>query len=225
MKWVTHSVLNILPFSSSPGSPLGTMAAAALLCPRGWKVQRIYPHWSYISPPPYSSETHPLLQYTYRLLPPLMVNNGLCVFLFCNKDWNSTLWRLVAAESPIKRMIHLCSLVLLVYNNGFPKLLFKLLYLCSQRKINNWSSLKEIDFMCYKWNGTVACIGLCVQVSIWQRRTEESWCASPQCKWISLAQDAQPEYRAYPPSCPQCSRGYLTGNTAVGIWSQPLTSK
>jgi len=97
-------------------------------------------------------------------------------------------------------MIHLCSLVLLVYNNGFPKLLFKLLYLCSQRKVNNWRSLKEIDFVCYKWNGTVACIGLCVQVSMWQRRTEESWCVSPQCKGVSLAQDVQPESGAHPPS-------------------------
>ena len=39
----------------------------------------------HISLPPYSSETHPLLQYTYRLLPPLMVNNGLCVFCFAIK--------------------------------------------------------------------------------------------------------------------------------------------
>ena len=58
-------------------------------------------------------------------------------------------------------MLHLCSLVLLVYNNGFPKSLFKLLYLCSQRKVNNWRSLKEIDFMCYQWNGTVTSL-VCV---------------------------------------------------------------
>ena len=98
-------------------------------------------------------------------------------------------------KSDKKTVIHLCSFVLLVYNNGFSKSLFKLLYLCSQRKVNNWRSLKEIDFMSYEWKGTVTGIRLCVQVSVWQRRTEESWCGS-------LDQDVQPESGANPNSCP-----------------------
>jgi hypothetical protein len=71
----------------------------------------------HISLSPFSSETHPLLQYTYRLLPPLMVNNSVFFFLFCfvfcNKDSNSALWHLDSAERSLRKkqcstFAHLC---------------------------------------------------------------------------------------------------------------------
>lgn len=117
------------PVQFIPWFSSGNHGSCSPALPEGLKGTENLPSQIIYLSPPYSSETHPLIQYTYRLLPPLMVNNGLCVFLFCNKDWNSTLWRLDSAESSIKKtVIHLCLLVLLVYNNGFPKLLFKLRY-------------------------------------------------------------------------------------------------
>jgi len=59
-----------------------------------------------------------------------------------------------AAETSIKKtVIHLCSLVLLVYNNGFPQLLFKLFYLCSQRKGKQLAFVERNWF--YVLRGTV----------------------------------------------------------------------